>query len=888
MKKLTLTIALCLLALAAPATASAAPIFNLDLHHNPTNFPPGGNQADAFPVISTDTQGSATENERQRLNIQATSGTFTLSFDPDGAGPLPADPPVQTFRSGRATPPSEPRSKSLPSIGAGDVAVSTTGETYTVTFQGALANTDVAQLIVADGAVPLKIDPEYWVDIANVGSDPTSGQITLTLALPSGITRRSIDTESGEYEPQLPWSCPGSAGDRVIVCTTTGTILRHRFNRNIKVAVDVARTVPEGAVRTLSARVSGGGAAEATATEPTPISSTPAPFGVLADTFVPDFFAADGLSAEREAGAHPDLLTVPFDFNSVDVPTHFLGAYMKRESDSIRNIEVDAPPGFLGDPTAVGECAQAPFVIGACPPSSQVGRLEVTTHPPLSTTNADYHTFNRPVYNLTQPRGALTDLAMVIAANPVHIRASLDPANRYAITTHVPDINETLPPLDQKLILWGVPADPSHDSERCPIPNGMDNIDTSQQCSTDFEPMPFLTLPFECGVEKAWRLHHYDSWQDTGVFGPDLTYTMPGGFSDCDRVPFAPTISLAPTTDAADSPSGLDLRIELPQDEDCEQIAPAPPAGETQYDCGIATSPLKDATVTLPEGLTVNPASANGLDACTPAQISLGTDDAIRCPDAARIASVVVDTVLPDPVQGVVYLATPYENPFNTLLAGYIVLSDPDLGLLVKIPGRIDVDQNTGQLTAFTDNPQLPFGVRLHFLGGPRASLTTPPTCGTYTSNSVLHPLVGQPGGANHRQLHDQPGRRRRALRRLRGRDAHQPLLRRRPGQPGPRQLQPLRASTAPRRRLPALQRPELDLPPGLTGKLAGTSFAPTGRCRRPDRRAAKPSRPPPPARLTSASASSTPPPERAPPPTTRRAPPTSPAPTKAPRSRSR
>ena len=63
----------------------------------------------------------------------------------------------------------------------------------------------------------------------------------------------------------------------------------------------------------------------------------------------------------------------------------------------------------------------------------------------------------------------------------------------------------------------------------------------------------------------------------------------------------------------------------------------------------------------------------------------------------------VVDTVLPDPVAGAVYLATPYENPFNTLLAGYIVLYDPDRGILVKLPGRIDVEEATGQITGTFD-----------------------------------------------------------------------------------------------------------------------------------------------------------------------------------------
>ena len=56
---------------------------------------------------------------------------------------------------------------------------------------------------------------------------------------------------------------------------------------------------------------------------------------------------------------------------------------------------------------------------------------------------------SRPVFNLSHPRGVITDLAFVVAGNPIHIKASLDPANRYAITSEVPNINETLPPFNQ-------------------------------------------------------------------------------------------------------------------------------------------------------------------------------------------------------------------------------------------------------------------------------------------------------------------------------------------------------------------------------------------------------------------------------------------------------
>jgi hypothetical protein len=96
-----------------------------------------------------------------------------------------------------------------------------------------------------------------------------------------------------------------------------------------------------------------------------------------------------------------------------------------------------------------------------------------------------------------------------------------------------------------------------------------------------------------------------------------------------------------------------------------------------------------------------------------------------------------------------VYLAAQNENPFHTLLAGYIVVDDPTTGVLIKIPGRLDPDPVTGQIVAtFDENPQFPFSdLKVHFFGGPRAPLTTPAGCGTYTTNAMLTPWSAPDSG---------------------------------------------------------------------------------------------------------------------------------------------
>ncbi len=117
--------------------------------------------------------------------------------------------------------------------------------------------------------------------------------------------------------------------------------------------------------------------------------------------------------------------------------------------------------------------------------------------------------------------------------------------------------------------------------------------------------------------------------------------------------------------------------------------------------------------------------------------MGLGTNDPIQCPDASRIGEVSLSTpLLPKAAEGSMYLAAQGDNPFGSTFALYLVLHDTEeRGVLVKIPGKIEVDPATGQITTvFNDTPQFPFDdLTLKFRSGPRAPLVSPPTCGTQT-----------------------------------------------------------------------------------------------------------------------------------------------------------
>jgi hypothetical protein len=560
---------------------------------------------------------------------------------------------------------------------------------------------------------------QLWFDLDNVGDTATSGPITLSVKLPGAFTRKAViqDPEILDGPNPLVWNCPGSVGDSSFTCTTTkGSVPRHTSAYGLVLVVGVAEKASGAPF--VSAKLTGGGAAEVKASEQVQVSSEPAGFGIVPGSFVPDFFHADGLTPEREAGAHPDLFTVPFDLNSIFTP---LVAQDRPEqthpSENIRDLKVDLPPGFVGAPTAVGECTQAQFTVGQCPASSQVGRFDANLVP---LTEATFFPIRPKVYNLAHPRGVISDLAFQVLGNPVHIKVSLDPANHYAITSEVPSINETVPPFNQKLTLWGVPADRSHDSERCAHADHEGS--TSGECTTDAVPKPFLTEPSQCESDNVMRLHHYDSWQNTGVFGPEIDYALPGAMTDCDKPRFEPEVEIEPTGKQANTPTGLDVHVKVAQNENPN---------------ALATPPVKRFTVRLPEGMSFSPSFADGLQSCSLAQMKLGTNEPIECPDASRIGEVTLHTpLLPKAAEGSMYLAAQGDNPFGSLFALYLVLHDTEeRGALIKIPGKIDLDPTTGQITTtFNDTPQFPFeDLTLKFRSGPRAPLVNPPTCGTHT-----------------------------------------------------------------------------------------------------------------------------------------------------------
>jgi hypothetical protein len=452
-------------------------------------------------------------------------------------------------------------------------------------------------------------------------------------------------------------------------------------------------------------------------------------------TFAVESFAA--APQDLQAGGHPYELDDHFRLSTA--PENPWGnAFPSFAIVNSKDIVTTLPPGMIGNPQATPRCTANELAHATCSGAAQVGVLRVEANrrqPPMV---PPYHEI--PLYNLVPPNGVAAQLGapLPLPINAAaHIDASLDASSGYGVEASASNTTAAEGLISVTATIWGVPHDPSHDAERfCPRPNG-EEVTASRggECPSDAELEsdlePFLRNPTSCSRSLQTTMK-VDAWQAPGAF-VDASSPFPQ-MEGCDEVPFDPEIALAPTTGSADSPTGLHVDLHLPQPE--SPIAP----GEAD---------LRKAVVTLPEGLDVNPASADGLAGCSPAQIELHGDEPARCPDASKLGTVEVETpLLEHPVRGGVYVAAPHDNPFDSLFAIYIAVDDPRTGVVVKLAGRVEADRATGQLTTtFDESPQLPFeDFRLDFFDGPRAALKTAATCGAFTTVTDLTPWTAPEG----------------------------------------------------------------------------------------------------------------------------------------------
>jgi hypothetical protein len=498
---------------------------------------------------------------------------------------------------------------------------------------------------------------------------------------------------------------------------------------------------------TNTATLSGGGA-------PTPVTQVrqvhfaqaPSEFGIVPGSYAADVFDAAYPfgSPLRRAGDRPFELRVGFEFNrKVGIQD---GVTVNRPHGKIKTVEATLPRGMVANPEATPKCTPTLFAeVGstpsssACPPDTQVGYLNIDTGGAGQLTQAGEAILNRvPIYSLEPPQGVPADFAFKAAGLVQgHIYGIPDPAQEYAIKSVTPNISNLIDVMGSEVTIWGVPGDPAHDKFRA-FPDK--STGKSLGAAWGSAPIrPFLTNPMDCGVDNGGTLVRLESYSDPGNFTPVEEYGSPLNVEGCDdpRFRFEPDISLQPTTRDAGAPTGLDVHLEVPQrnDEAKEAKDLYAPNGNVK---AIPTPPIKKAVVTFPEGMTISPSAAQGLGSCSLEQVGLETDKPVTCPDSSQYGTLTIHTpILPANHQpeGFVYVAKQNDNPFHNFISLYLVIQEPDRGILIKIPGKVDLDSVTGQIkTTFDDLPQFPVSdMQMSLKGGLRAGLVNPSTCGKKT-----------------------------------------------------------------------------------------------------------------------------------------------------------
>jgi hypothetical protein len=210
------------------------------------------------------------------------------------------------------------------------------------------------------------------------------------------------------------------------------------------------------------------------------------------------------------------------------------------------------------------------------------------------------------------------------------------------------------------------------------------------------------------------------------------------GLQGCKNVPFHPTFGLTSGASGSDEPNQITTEFSLPQ--------------FTGEEAEIDSSQVRTATVTLPEGMTLNPSAAAGLEACTVAQARIHSETfGVACPAGSELGTVnlEVPTLPPGSLTGTIYLGGPVTGAETAPITGppyivYVVANSTRYGVSVRLKGEVIPNEVTGQLTTvFKENPEQPFtSLALHFNRGALTSVANPLICGTPHGSSSFTPVA--------------------------------------------------------------------------------------------------------------------------------------------------
>jgi hypothetical protein len=464
----------------------------------------------------------------------------------------------------------------------------------------------------------------------------------------------------------------------------------------------------------------------------TPASASAA-FG-LSDIEV--FFEDNEGTPAQLSGSHPFAARTSFKVNTTESEEK-PGVIVV--DGALRDLDIFLPEGFAGNPTAAERCEALDFLTQdgrGCAAAAAVGTLLAQVGKEGLIGEEEV-----AIYNLQPAPGQAAKLGFWVGGVPVDLSVGLTDSPPYRVVASLSNASQIVEVIGSETTIWGNPADSDHDLDRgrCAYPTA----GPTEECPVQVDEEPFVTMPRSCTGELETDFSALSWWSGKAAepgppasFGDTATSAV---MQECSGLEFSPELDVQPTSSRAAAPSGLQATLSV-DDE-----------GLTDPE-GRAASDLREVVVTLPEGMTINPSQAEGLATCSQADLARETASSpfgAGCPAASKIGTVEVETPLLEgkTLRGSLFVAEPHANPFGSLLAIYQVIKSSELGIVVKLPGKVSPDPRTGQIvTTFggsgTDPlPQVPFSeFRVRFREGGRSPLVMPNGCGTYQVKARLTP----------------------------------------------------------------------------------------------------------------------------------------------------
>lgn len=363
--------------------------------------------------------------------------------------------------------------------------------------------------------------------------------------------------------------------------------------------------------------------------------------------------------------------------------------------EELARIQLDLPPGLALDPQAAGaQCEVSAFEAlpeRECPAESQVGSDEMTL--------AGGRSVNAPVYALVAPAGLPGAFGVYIpagggVAHPQHllVKVRISPAD-------------------------------FHESLQLELPAGL-GLTASTLKLEDRRGAGLFTLPSVCSAAMSWTLtvgsaggaSEADSYHSSGVQG-------------CQTVPFTPSLAVKQSTTVYGQPATVTVTASLPGQGPQSDIA-------------------REA-VSLPSGLVLNLPGLAALQACSPAQASLGQEVAAACPAGAQIGTASLLTrILPEALSGGIYLAAEGlaggSSSSQAQFPVYLELGSARYGVAMHLKGTLAASRTEGTLELLlAEAPQLPVSeLQLSLGGGAAPVLVNATACAGATLQATLTPYT--------------------------------------------------------------------------------------------------------------------------------------------------